>query len=353
MEKLKHSMTQKVVSVVKNIFTTNPLDYWFFLRRTKKAKEMIEDRFGGDLTKENEYDERDYTLDGSDELKELKNGILYMIDQGVSWRTRNACVPISMLVGLYHNSKIVPDYNEMLAFLDYLEREWVWRENSGASAPTLIPKLVSKWNELHPDRKVEYRRVQHNSAGYKDLFDKGYLLAGGRSTFPSYTRDVLDRIINVFSYADSVRRGGHYISVIKGKFLSEKDKMEVRAGNAIKAHHYDPVGGNINEDETEMIVNQYPSTKANQINIYAHPKMELHVRNWYWYSWFYAILPIEAVESNPVTIPRVGTVTEYTPILAQKVKEGWIPTFNDYSWPEQKLKELIDIALSNYNITKK
>lgn len=355
---MKYNIFEKTVSTVKNLFTTNPLQYWYFFNRTKKAKQFFEDRFSWDNTKEEDYDERDYTLDGTTGLAEVNRAILYLIDQWQTWRTRNACVPISILVWLYYNCWLKPDYEEILGFLNFLEKEKVWFEAYGASAPVLIKKLIPEWNRLHPEKKVEYRRVFHNSFWYHELLDKGYLIAWGRSTFTEYSLDVLDRVINFFWYSNETRVGGHFIAIIKAKFLKGKRFIEIESNNKSKEHFYTPITWTFNEDEVETVINQYPTTKQNQINIYAHPQLSSHVKRGIWYSWFYAVLPIEPVKvveeaEEFKLIPTIENTTIYTPILNQKIKEGHKTTFLDFSWPEQKLKELIEIWASNQNITKK
>jgi len=348
---MNYTIIQKALSVIKNIYTTNPKQYWFFFNRTKKAKQFFEDRFAWDLTKEEDYDGRDYTFDWSEELPELNREATYMVDQWLHWRTRNACVPISMMLSLYHNANLIPNYNEIKGMLDYLESKKVWFENNGASAPLRIRKLVPKWNELHPESPMEYRRVQYWTDWYDELLNKWYRLAWGRKTFREYTLDVLDRVINNMSYNDETRRWGHYIWVMKGAILNSLKKVEIGKWEVITQRSYDELPNNT---EDEHIINQYPTQKW-RFNIYAHAQMASHVRRAIWYSWFYAILPVGWVQNeNYKEIPRVQDEegNRYYKYIKDEIKNGYTPIYEDHfeKWELNawEVKTLIEI----YNLKK-
>jgi len=281
---MKYTILQKIKSVIYNLATTRFKDIYNYYIVSWKARKYLEERFAWDLTKPEHYDSRDYTLDWSEKLPKIDRNVKFMIDQSLTWRMRNSCVPMSMYLGLCHNCNITPDISTFNEYLNYLESEWVWVESRWASAPRVINKLVPRWNKLNPNNQVEYRRVWHNTEWYKELLEKWYALAWGRSTFPDYTKDLSDRIIDKASYSDENRRWGHYIGIMLWKVLKGLKTVQITSTWERIEREYD-----ILTDE-ENIVNQYP-TRNKQFNVYSHTQLVSHVKRKIWYYWFYAIIP--------------------------------------------------------------
>lgn len=307
---MKYTIWQKVKSFLYNLARTRLSEYKYFIPLKNKV-----DSFLWDLTKEEDYDSRDWTLDWSEELPKIEREVKYMIDQSLEWRTRNSCVPASILLSLYHNANIKPSHKEFKEFLNYLESVWHWREESWASAPKVVVSVVKRWNELYPNNKMQYRRVAYWSAGYTELFKKWYALAGWYNTFPEYAQDLSDDWrVNKKRYSDSKRRGWHYVWVMYWEILKKLSFTEITSSWEIK-RSYD-IDYNL-----ENVVNQYPSRHKSH-NVYSHEVMSSHTQNWYWYSWFYAILPLEVLEVTKPTPTAIPTVWDLKKSYDDLVREN-------------------------------
>lgn len=330
---LKYTYVQKAKSVLGNILKASPTDIckYIFARLNKKYRSNIEAIFAGDNTTESDYDPRDYTLSGTEvkELPILQRIKVYMVDQGRAYRTRNACVPFNILLAICNNLDIRPDYKEFEEWLNWLEAQGKWRENWGANIPTVVKAICTRWNELHPDRKVRYDRFYYNNKALGEALTKGYEVVGGRNTFSAYTIDKRDGKISFDNYEGWKRAGGHCLNIMLGKILDGKKQIEIQPNNtekevkaSVKSHY---IHG----------VNSYPTTHQD-LNLYEHNRLGAHCKNLIWYSWFYLI---HEADPKPQTPPKVvDTPKVYKPVegnryyhfLEKYIDEGFEPTFEDY-----------------------
>lgn len=98
-----------------------------------KKNPRFDEIFFGDLTKEDDYDPRDWGLDRSsfEDLPQNFNDSLYVFDQAKEFRTRNACVPVNVISAHYNNHPgLKLDYKKVHEFINWCETQNIWKENS-------------------------------------------------------------------------------------------------------------------------------------------------------------------------------------------------------------------------------
>lgn len=311
---LKYTALEKAISVGRNLFKNHWKQLWYFF--APKVRRLIQKRynidiqvqFWWDLTQESDYDSRDYQLSGSDIslLPEVQRKTLYLADQGRAWRTRNSCVVINTLLALHNNLNIEFVWDDFILWLNWCEKEGIWKENEGAVIPTVVNRICKRWNELHPDRKVTYYRISGRSTQLSELLVKGYEIVGGHNTFPAYSQDQRDRKIDFDRYSDQKRRGGHCNNLILGKFA--KHMMEARSGRKNILYREQALWEGLH------IKNSYP-TSLGSMSLYEHSRFANQVKNGVWYAWVYAI-----VEQDPKPIAKtVERVGDYRRLFGKSV----------------------------------
>ena len=259
-----------------------------------KNNTRFDEIFFGDLTKEDDYDPRDWWLDRSsfEDLPQNFNDSLYIFDQWKEFRTRNACVPVNVMSAHYNNHPWLNlDYEKVHEFINWCEDEWIWKENSWANTPTVVNAYVRKWNEENPNNKIASERIWYTSPAWRDAIKKWYQIVGSRITFPQYNEDKVNgRKINLTDYSDKAARWWHCQTFIGWNFLlwgSNFLKRQIHIHSAWTT-----------EISTTTVwdwincVNSYPETHR-EFNVYWHSLLEHHCRNGIWRGWFYVIYPIE------------------------------------------------------------
>lgn len=304
-----------------DVTSWNQLVSYFWYKYVDKNKEF-EEVFSWDITQEKDYDPRDWWQDRSsfEDLKTNEKKSLYIFDQWIHYRHRNACVPVNVISAHINNHPgLVLSYKKVDDFVNYCESIWIWKENGWANTPSVVKAYVKKWNEEHPNNKIAYERLWYDSPAVRDALSKWYQLIWSRNTFPLYNQDkVKGRKIDLERYSDQERRGGHcqtflYWSYLRWEIIGVKEQIHAHD----KWHTSittTPVGDWIN------CVNSYPVTHK-EFNTYWHTLLTKHCENNVWNKWFYFIYPLDMW--NEETIPKPET--DYQ--LAQKLGiwnwEGW------------------------------
>lgn len=270
----------------------------FLYNRYLKNNTRFDEIYFWDNTREEDYDPRDWGLDRSsfEDLPRNEKDTLYIFDQGQEYRTRNACVPVSVISAHYNNHpRLTLDYNIVHEFINWCESQKIWKENAWANTPQVVNMYVKYWNEKNPNNKIASERLWYTSPALQDALDRWYQVVWSRNTFPMYNEDKVDnRRIDMPDYQDKKRRGGHCQTLIKGSFLLWGNEFTKRQIHIHKNGQTEINTTRVSNWDT--CVNSYPVTHR-EYNIYAHNRLNEHCANGIWNSWFYVIYPIDAQEA--------------------------------------------------------
>lgn len=347
---LKYTTSKKIGVFLYNLLKAHWKEILNFLvsKINKKYKLNIDLKFSWDLTAEADFDDRDYTLSSEEakKLPKIERDKLYLIDQGRKWRTRNSCVPTNVYLSICNNLNIKPDYNELLDWLNWLEKKKLWRENYGASIPKVIKAMTNRWNELHPDRLLRYDRLAYNNLALLEALNNGYEVVGGRNTFSAYSKDKRDGKIDFWNYTGWKRAWGHCLNIMLWKEIKNIKQIEITPTNTEKE-----ANGVVHSDNIHC-VNSYPTTQK-EINIYEHSRIGKHCQNRIWYSRFYLIREEDPKpKEKPTTIKEVKEINKetnkYYKFIEDDINNGYKPVFNDlfeaWTLTAGEIKTLIEIA---------
>lgn len=334
---MKYTFLQKLLSVLRNLARTHWKDVWdfFYPKIRKKINSRynidFEVKFPGDLTKEEDYDARDYQLSGADinALPKAQKRRIYMCDQWRLWRDRNSCVIMNTLLAIHNNLWISFSYDTFAQWRDWAEKERIWVETEWAVIPTVVGRFCKRWNETHPDRKVTYFRFPMNENLIAQALSQWYQVIWGRNVFPMYGKDVADRRIDFWDYSDKARRGWHCTNLIMPEFI--KNLVESRPGGEEIEYNTGSVSDKLH------IVNSYPTTQGRR-SFYEHSRMAQHVKNRIWYKWGYLI-----VEADPKEVKKEKTDYE------KYIERGFVEQPN----PERVLTERLYGTLRERELQKK
>lgn len=280
--------------------------YFILAKVNKKYNTNIEVSFWGNLTKETDYDERDFIL-SANTIKELpfrRHTYIYLFDQGSEWRTRNWCVVINWYLWVCNNVWITPTYKEIHEWLDYFESKNVWWEDKGAVIPTIVKEGQKRWNKLHPEDKLIYFRMNYKDPEFKEAIEKGYELLWGRYTFSEYSEDKANAKIEYANYAWWKKKWGHCLNIMEWSSLNNSTINEVTKAEVMNARNF----GEVFHEDSTYAVNSYPTTQKDY-NIYEHDLLSEHCKNGIWFPWFYLTVaendlnaPVEDIKQETISI---------------------------------------------------
>lgn len=249
---------------------------------------MNEFEIGWDITKEEDYDPRDYSLAGAGDiviptLKRPTWNTVWVVDQWIDEYTQWACVPLNCYLSIINTWALSPDWTYFYNMLNDLKTDWLWSPWVWASLPKVMDWMRKRWNKDNHKMQIVYYRDLYNDPIIKETLKKAYRIVLRFGVRTSYQKDRDDNlIINKTSYPES-EKYGHIVSLFFSPSIKQKTIKAFHPTKDIKICTLP------DKWDWLYIFDTYPFKRPNS-NIYQINTLRELIKNWVYSQWAYTIL---------------------------------------------------------------
>lgn len=241
----------------------------------------------GDITREEDYDERDYSLAWAWDIKipDLRRPAfnkVWLLDQWIDDYTKWACVPINCYIVICFAWNLRPDWKYFLTLLKDLEKDWLRKPWVWASLPKVMDWMRRRWNKDFVKYPVVYYRDEYTDPIVYQALLKWYQLPVRYWVTLWYSRDRDDNlIIDKTSYWEA-EKYGHIVKLTFSKAFKWKTLI------AFHPNKEDKEVSIPNKWDWFYIFDQYPFIRSKS-NIYQINTLKDLIKNWIYSPWVYTV----------------------------------------------------------------